>query len=56
MNHYDDIKEQDLLRRVKVLESIVMNLLKGKSTKDLSKIFNMSEKQVRDIKAICSDI
>jgi hypothetical protein len=56
MNNYDEIKEQDLLRRVKLLESIVMNLLKNKSTKDLSKLFNMSEKQVREIKAICPDI
>lgn len=56
MTYYNEIKEQYLHHRVRLLESIVMNLLKGKSTKDLSKIFNMSEKQVREIKAICPDI
>jgi hypothetical protein len=37
-------------------QSILMSLLKDKTTKDLSKIFNISEKEVRDIKAIVSDI
>ncbi len=37
-------------------QSILMSLLKDKTTKDLSKIFNISEKEVRDIKAIISDI
>jgi hypothetical protein len=50
------IDEDKLIFRVRILESIVMNLLKDKSTKDLSKIFNITEKEVRDIKSIISDI
>jgi len=42
--------------RLKRLESILMNFLKGKSNKDLSKIFDISEKEVREIKAISSDL
>jgi len=49
-------EEEDLISRVRILESIVMNLLKNKSTKDISKIFNITEKEVREIKAIVSDI
>lgn len=45
-----------LKNEINRLQSIVMSLLKGKSTKDLSKIFDISEKEVRDIKAIVSDI
>lgn len=48
--------ENYLIHRVKILESIVMNLLKDKSTKDLSKIFNITEKEVRELKSIVSDI
>jgi hypothetical protein len=48
--------EDKLIFRVKILESIVMNLLKDKSTKDLSKIFNITEKEVREIKSTVSDI
>jgi hypothetical protein len=50
------IDEDKLIFRVRILESIIMNLLKDKSTKDLSKIFNITEKEVRDIKSIISDI
>ena len=41
---------------VRRLQSILMSLLKDKSSKDLSKIFDISEKEVREIKAIISDI
>jgi len=50
------IEEDNIIYRVKILESIVMNLLKDRSTKDLSKIFNITEKEVREIKSIVSDI
>lgn len=43
-----------LEKRIKMLESIVMQLMKDKSTKDLSEIFNITEKEVRDTKAIVS--
>jgi len=52
-------KPEELLlldSRIKRLESILMNFLKGKSNKDLSKIFDISEKEVREIKAISSDL
>lgn len=51
MNETEFLKD-----RIKRLESIIMGLLKDKSNKDLSKIFNISEKEVREIKAIVSDI
>ena len=47
---------EHLRGEVRRLQSIVMSLLKDKSSKDLSKIFNISEKEVREIKAILSDI
>jgi len=50
------IEEDKIIYRVRILESIVMNLLKDRSTKDLSKIFNITEKEVREIKSIVSDI
>lgn len=56
MNKNDNLSLETLTERVRVLESVIMNLLKNKSTKDLSKIFSMSEQQVRETKAICSDI
>jgi hypothetical protein len=46
----------ELQQEVRRLQSIVMSLLKDKSSKDLSKIFCISEKEVREIKAILSGI
>lgn len=43
-----------LEKKIRMLESIVMQLMRDKSTKDLSEIFNMTEKEVRDTKAIVS--
>jgi len=47
---------ENLKKEVRRLQSILMSLLKDKSSKDLSKIFDISEKEVREIKAITSDI
>lgn len=50
------LKISQLQSEVRLLQSIIMSLLKDKSNKDLAKIFRMSEKEVREIKAILSDI
>jgi anaerobic ribonucleoside-triphosphate reductase len=52
--HLKEREFKDLKNKVKILESIVMQIMKDKSTKDLSEIFNMTEKEVRDTKAIVS--
>jgi hypothetical protein len=52
--HLKEREFKDLKNKVKILESIVMQLMKDKSTKDLSEIFNITEKEVRDTKAIVS--
>jgi hypothetical protein len=55
--HYAQLGQDlhEAVERLKVLESVVMSLMKDKTTKDLAKIFGLSEKEVRDIKAIISD-
>ena len=53
-SHVHETEFKHLEKRIKMLESIVMQLMKDKSTKDLSEIFNITEKEVRDTKAIVS--
>lgn len=56
LNEQERIQINELHGEVRLLQSIIMSLLKDKSNKDLSKIFQMSEKEVREIKAILSDM
>lgn len=53
-NHVQESEFKRLEKKINMLESIVMQLMRDKSTKDLSEIFNMTEKEVRDTKAIVS--